>query len=61
MLTIVGFFPSFFKLILQLESNTLYKGIKHETVGSGSYLLFSFLFFLSLNLDCIFHFSVNLF
>ena len=57
MLTIVGFFPSFLKLILQLESNTLYRGIRHETVGSGSYLLFS----LSLYLDCIFHFSVNLF
>ena len=47
-LTIVGFFifpsSSFFKLILPLESNTLYRGSIHEIVGSGSYLLF-FVFF----------------
>ena len=65
MLTIVGFFlSSFFKLILQLESNTLYRGSKHEIVGSGSYLLFSILFFFFLPLsilDYIFHFLVNLF
>ena len=59
----MGFFlSSFFKLILQLESNTLYRESKHEIAGSGSYLLFSILyFFFSLNLDYIFHFSVNLF
>ena len=71
MLTIVAFFLSssfFLKLILQLESNTLYRrGSKHEIVGLGSYLLFSIplslslSLSLSLNLDYIFHSSVNLF
>ena len=54
------FLSSFFKLILQLESNTLYRGSKHEIVGSSSYLLFSILFFflpLSI-LDYIFHFQL---
>ena len=50
------FLSSFFKLILQLESNTLYRGSKHEIVGSSSYLLF---FFLPLSiLDYIFHFQL---
>ena len=45
-LTIAGFFlSSFLKLILQLESNTLYRESKHEIAGSGSYLLFSILYF----------------
>ena len=53
---------SFFKLILQLESNTLYRG--SNTWDCRVKFLFTFFynfFFLSLNLDYIFHFSINLF